>query len=134
MHDQVVSALRDYDPAIDAEHRELAEKERAELLWRFPRERWPELPLAEYAVGQEDSSDTYCRWLEFKAVHLGSIKGGSASKLIIYKRKNEPGWHYDEAAFDSVEAAWSTVRAEFVAAMEAAESADWTAIEDLEAL
>jgi 5-methylcytosine-specific restriction protein B len=130
----VTAALKDYDPALDAEDVELAERERAELLERFPREHWPEMELREYAVGQEDSGETYCRWMEFKAVHLGSIKGGSSRKLIIYKRKSRPGWHYDEAAFDSVEEAWAVVRDQFLAAMDYAASDEWTSIDDLDAL
>lgn len=134
MRDQVKAALEGYDPSLDGEHLSVAEQERGELLERFPRERWPEMQLIDYAVGQEDSSDTYCRWIEFKAVHLGSIKGGSARKLIIYKRKNRPGWHYDEAAFDSVEQAWEAVRGQFVAAMDYARTGEWSAIDDLGAL
>jgi 5-methylcytosine-specific restriction protein B len=134
MRDQVKAALERYDPSLDSESLDLAEQERAQLLDRFPQERWPEMRLTDYAVGQEDSSDTYCRWMEFKAVHLGSIKGGSAGKLIIYKRKDRPGWHYDEAAFESVEQAWDAVRAQFVTAMDYAGKGEWAAIEDLGAL
>lgn len=128
----VKAALTDYDPSTDGEDLDLAEGERADLLKRFPQEHWPEMELADYALGQEDSSGTYCRWIEFRAVHLGSIRGGSSRKLIIYKRKNRPGWHYDEVAFDSVEEAWVNVRGQFVAAMDHAEKKDWAAIDDLD--
>lgn len=131
MRDQVKATLEGYDLSLDSESLTLAEHERAELLERFPRESWPEMQLADYAVGQEDSSNAYCRWVEFKAVHLGSIKGGSARKLIIYKRKNRPGWHYDEAAFESVEQAWEALRGQFVAAMDCAMKGEWAAIDDL---
>lgn len=134
MRDQVKATLEGYDPSVDSESLTLAEHERGELLERFPRERWPEMQLTAYAVGQEDSSNTYCRWMEFKAIHLGSIKGGSSRKLIIYKRKNRPGWHYDEAAFDSVEQAWEAVRGQFVAGMDYATKGEWAAIDDLGAL
>ena len=134
MRDQVKDALAGYDPALDAASLDLAEQERSELLERFPRDRWPEMQLTAYAVGQDDSSETFCRWMEFKAVHLGSIKGGSSRKLIIYKRKSRPGWHYDEVAFSSVEQAWDTVRGQFVAAIDHAANNEWAAIDDLEAL
>jgi 5-methylcytosine-specific restriction protein B len=132
--DRLAAALAAYDPAVDADHLTLAEEEREQILERFPREAWPALALTDYAIGQEDSSETFCRWIEFVAGHLGSIRGGSSGKLIIYKRKSGPGWHYDEAAYDSVESAWEAVRGQFVAAMDAADSGDWPAIEELEAL
>jgi 5-methylcytosine-specific restriction enzyme B len=132
--DDVAAALAAYDAAPDREHLDLGEQERGELLKRFPRAGWPTMALTDYAIGQEDSNHTYCRWMEFKAVHLGSIKGGNSGKLIIYKHKNAPGWHFDQAAFSSVEAAWQTVRSEFVNAMEFAESERFAEIEDLTAL
>jgi 5-methylcytosine-specific restriction protein B len=134
VRDQVQAALREYDPSQDEDRLRLAAEERDELLKRFPQEHWPDMQLSEYAVGQEDSSNSFCRWMEFKAIHLGSIKGGSSRKLIIYKRKKGPGWHYDEAAFGSVEEAWAAVRGQFVAAMDYAARGEWVAIEDLSAL
>jgi 5-methylcytosine-specific restriction protein B len=132
--DEIQQSLSDYDAAADAEHLRLGAQERDQILERFPRSAWPEMSLAEYAIGQEDSSNTYCRWAEFNTPHLGSIRGGSSAKLIIYKRKNDPGWHYDEAAFDSVHDAWEAVRSQFVQAIALADQGDWPAIEELSAL
>jgi len=131
---EIEQRLRDYDGAADAEHLRLGEQERGQMLERFPRSAWPKMSLADYAIGQEDSSNTYCRWAEFNTPHLGSIRGGSSAKLIIYKHKNDPGWHYDEAAFDSVQDAWEAVRGQFVQAMALAGQGDWPAIEELPAL
>jgi 5-methylcytosine-specific restriction protein B len=132
--DRVVSALAAYDPGQrDRAHLEEAERERAEIHARFPRERWPDLPLADYAVGLKDES-TYCRRIEFGTAHLGSIKGGSSAKLLIYKHASKDGWYYDAAAFDSVEDAWKTVRDDFVRAMNAAARKDWSVLADLDSL
>src|SRR5690349_15607089 len=69
-----------------------AEAQRQQIVSRFPLEKWPTLPLERYALGQENSEDTYCRWLEFKSPDLGSMKGGNATKLVVYKKRDEPGW------------------------------------------
>lgn len=132
--DRVVSALAAYDPELDRAHLDLGEEERADLLARFPREAWPSMTLAEYAIGQENSTGTYCYRIEFAAAHLGSIRGGNASKLLIYKRKSGDGWHFDEAAFDSVDAAWERVRQDFVSALDAAAEHGWPRLADLDAL
>ena len=71
--------------------------QRAEILKRFPRDKWPEMRLDDYALGQPAVEDTYCRWLEYKSPRMGSIRGGSARKLIIYKRKEREGWYFPKA-------------------------------------
>jgi|SRR5262245_34250772 len=70
------------------------EAQRAELLRRFPFEHWPVMSLEEYALGHEGAEDSYCRWMEFKSLDVGSIRGGTARKLIIYKHKDGPGWFF----------------------------------------
>ena len=62
---------------------------------RFPLEQWPTMPLERYALGQKESEETFCRWMEFRTQHLGSMQGGSARKHIIYKHKDKPGWYFD---------------------------------------
>ena len=39
------------------ERTSLAEKQRQQIVERFPREAWPDLPLKRYALGQEDSEE-----------------------------------------------------------------------------
>jgi hypothetical protein len=80
--DDLANALAGYTPAVDGEHLTAAEEERTELLKRFPRSRWPKMAVTDYAIGQDDSSDTYCRWMEFRSTHLGSIKGGSSHTRV----------------------------------------------------
>ena len=86
--------------------------QRAEILKRFPRDKWPEMRLDDYALGQPAVEDTYCRWLEYKSHWMGSIRGGSAKKLIIYKRKEREGWYFPKA-FSNEREAWDRLRSEF---------------------
>jgi len=110
-----------------------AEEERNVILQRFPLESWKDMPLENYAVGQEKSEDTFCRWLEFKSFHLGSILGGSSRKLIIYKHKDKPGWYYDPSYKNELDA-WEVVRGAFIKAFELAKAGDFNRIGDLEPL
>ena len=132
--EKVIEQLRAYDPTVDESDVANGEAERSEILKRFPIDGWPEMELTDYAIGQENSDETYCRWVEFNSSNLGSIRGGSSRKLIIYKRKGAPGWYYDESVFDSETDAWNRVRAEFVSALGAASAGNWSEIDDLMAL
>lgn len=106
-------ALASYDRALDKEHVAKAERERKDVTDRFPLEQWSVMPLEKYALGQKKSEDTLCRWMEFCTPHVGSIRGGSARKLIIYKHKDKPGWYFDPEYKDEQEA-WKKVREAFV--------------------
>jgi 5-methylcytosine-specific restriction protein B len=110
-----------------------AQQERHEILTRFPLESWSEMPLERYALGQEDSENTFCRWMEFKSKHLGGIGGGTSMKHIIFKRKAGPGWYYP-AAYKNEQEAWAAVRAAFVDALDKAQKGEWAAIDDVQAL
>ena len=57
--------------------------QRGEILKRFPLDQWPQMSLENYALGQPGVEDTYCYWLEYKSQWVGSIRGGSARKLIV---------------------------------------------------
>ena len=107
--------------------------QRAEILERFPLEQWPEMRLEDYALGQPGVEDTYCYWLEYKSQWVGSIRGGSARKLIIYKRKDREGWYFPNMFSDEGEA-WDRLRSEFVQAFELAGRGDWERIDELETL
>ena len=89
--------------------------QRQELNSRFPLEAWPEMPLEKYALGQ-DTTDTFCWWLEFGTPLAGSIRGGTAKKLLIYKRKNDPGWYFDSTSYSDEGAAWTDIRKGFLTA------------------
>ena len=105
----------------------------AEILKRFPRDKWSALSLDDYALGQPGVEDTYCYWLEYKSQLVGSIRGGSARKLIIYKRRDREGWYFPTVFSDEGEA-WGRLRSEFVEAFGLAERGDWERIDELETL
>ena len=105
----------------------------AEILKRFPRDEWPAMSLGDYALGQPGVEDTYCYWLEYKSQLVGSIRGGSARKLIIYKRRDREGWYFPTVFSDEGEA-WDRLRSEFVEAFGLAERGDWERIDELETL
>ena len=107
--------------------------QRAEILKRFRLDKWPEMRLEDYALGQPGVEDTYCHWLEFKSRWTGSIRGGSSGKLIIYKRRDENGWYFPKV-FSNEREAWDALRGEFVKAFDLAERGKWEQIDELETL
>ena len=107
--------------------------QRAEILKRFPRDKWPDMGLDDYALGQTGVDDTYCYWLEYKSQWVGSIRGGAARKLIIYKRRDREGWYFPSVFSDEGQA-WARLRSEFVEAFGLAERGDWERIDELETL
>lgn len=131
---RIRAILESFDRAAYAEDAERAEQQREEILTRFPRAEWPEMPLERYAIGQAGVTDVFGRWIEFASLDMGSMKGGAARKHIIYKHGNKPGWHYDEAAYPSVEVAWEAVRAAFLRAFALADEGRWDEIDTIQEL
>ena len=127
------AALAAYDREKYRSEVEEAERSREQVRELFPLAGWPDLPLERYALGQAEHRETFCRWMEFKTVHLGSIKGGSAGKHIIYKHANKPGWWYPSQYHDEQEA-WVAVRAAFVEAFRKAGEGEWDEIDAIEPL
>ena len=125
-------ATQDFDRASIREHLERAEASREEILKRFPIAKWPEMTLEEYALGHEESEDAFCRWLEYRSPEIGSIKGGSARKHVIFKFKDGTWWH--PSMFENERIAWEHLRADFVKAFELAGEGKWNDIADLETL
>ena len=130
MEIQIEKAVASYDRATDKEFVAAAELERKEVVERFPLDQWPTMPLERYALGQKESEDTFSRWMEFRTQHLGSMRGGSARKHIIYKHKDKPGWYFDPE-YKNEQEAWLTIREAFVQAFQDASVNDWNAIDDL---
>jgi 5-methylcytosine-specific restriction protein B len=130
----IAQALEAYDGEAEAAGVEAAEVQRAEVLERFPRSSWPELPLERYALGQEDKTDNFCRWMEFRATDLGSIKGGSARKHHIYLQRAERQWWFEHDRYPTVEEAWAAVRGGFVEALERAATGEWDELDRIPAL
>ncbi len=126
-------AIAQFDRSPTSPAAEGYRAQRAEILKRFPLDQWPQMRLEDYALGQPGVEDTYCYWLEYKSQWMGSIRGGSARKLIIYKRRDREGWYFPNV-FSDEEEAWARLRSEFVEALRLAARADWESIDALETL
>lgn len=129
----IEDALKEYDRRTYQDHVAKAAQERTEMLRRFPLEAWPTMTLEQYALGQSDFSETYCRWLEFGTPHMGSMRGGSALKHIIYKHKSKPGWYY-RSQYSNEQEAWQALRTAFVQMFTLAKAGGWDEIDEIEPL
>lgn len=130
----IAQALAAYDPDAQEASVVKAVEQRAEFLARFPKEGWPAMTLDRYALGQADHPDTFCRWMEFVSTELGSMRGGSARKHLIYFQAAAGDWWFDRKLYGSVEEAWQAVHKGFVDAIAFAEAGEWRAIEGIAAL
>src|SRR5581483_2915805 len=106
---------------------------RQEVVGKFPLAEWPTLPLERYAVGV-GGAETFCTLLEFRSQLLGSIKGGSSRKLLIYKHKNKPGWYFDTDTYASEVEAWQDIRNGFVDAFALASESRFAEIDQIPSL
>lgn len=129
----VAQALESYDADAQGANIEAAKVQLAEVLERFPKAAWPQMSLEQYALGQPDHPENFCRWMEFRAKDLGSMKGGSARKSHIY-RQSDGEWWIEKNRYSTVEEAWEAVRAGFVEAIAKAEAGEWDAIDAIPAL
>ena len=129
----LTQAAAQFDRSNRESDRQAYRSQRDEILRRFPRDKWPDMALEDYALGQAAAEDTYCRWLEFKSQSLGSMRGGNARKLIVYKRKDREGWYFPKG-FSNEQEAWKRLRSEFVQAFDRAAGGDWERIDELETL
>ncbi|ANZ42404.1 hypothetical protein BBK82_01150 [Lentzea guizhouensis] len=100
---------------MDAEL-ELAARERKRVVADYPLEDWAQLPLERFAIGTGEPS--FCEAMEDDTPHLGSIKGGSFAKHIIFQRERTQKWYVAGARKEqSPERAWAAVNDEFVGAL-----------------
>jgi MoxR-like ATPase len=130
----VAQALEGYDLEAHEQSVETAEEQRVELISRFPRDAWPELRLEDYALGQSDNPDNFCRWMEFRATELGSIRGGSSRKHHIYRESDSGEWWFERDRYETVEEAWVAVRDAFIEAIAAGAAGEWERIDNIPAL
>ena len=126
-------AIAHFDRSPTSPAAEGHRSQRAEILKRFPLDQWSQMRLDDYALGQPGVEDTYCYWLEYKSQWVGSIRGGSARKLIVYKRRDREGWYFPNV-FSNEREAWDRLRSEFVEAFGLAARGDWERIDELETL
>ncbi len=125
-------ALAEWDRDAQAEKLAGAVEQRERIIGAFPAAGWPDLELERYALGL-DRNDTYSYLLEFASRDIGSIKGGSARKLLVYKQKTKPGWYFD-SRYENEQEAWEAIRAGYVELLSLAAEGRFDEIDDIEAL
>ncbi|MFJ8989965.1 McrB family protein [Streptomyces sp. NPDC102279] len=133
----VRTAATEFDRTAVADVELAAADERRQVLSQFPLDAWAELSLERYALGQTtapESGPTYCRVLEFLTPNLGSIKGGSAAKHIMYHHVSGE-WRL-AAPLRGMEPqdAWVHLRGQFVQALDAVVAGEFDVLDDLEVL
>ena len=128
---RIAEALADYDPNANQAAVLKAEEQRSQLVDRFSKEGWSTMTLDQYALGQPDHQENFCRWMEFVTSDFSSIRGGSARKHLIYFQAKAGEWWFDHKLFESVEQAWEAVRQGFVDAIGLAEAGEWSQIEQI---
>lgn len=130
-------ALKTFDREQASVSLAAAAAQREEIQRRFPLADWPSLPLERYALGQEGQDDNYCRWLEFLSPDLGSMRGGNSTKLVVYKKKSEPGWFFYQPPGDAKwdeQQAWRALRNGFVEMFDLAGKGAFDGIDAVEGL
>jgi hypothetical protein len=113
--------------SIEAEVRD-AEKQRARLAQLFPKEIIASLPLEKYVVGLGEK-DTLCYEYEFGTRGMGSIKGGSARKHLIYFSKTQNAMRSTLKEEPDPQAAWLKLRAGIVESLDLAAQGRWDEID-----
>ncbi|GGU94920.1 hypothetical protein GCM10010260_32740 [Streptomyces filipinensis] len=135
---RVEATAREFDRSVVSEALARAEQDRLKVVERFPLEHWPRLPLHRYALGTPDDlgdGPPFCWLMEYGTDALGSMRGGSAAKHIIYRSRRSGEWRLPgPLQYASPQEAWEEVRGEFVAAFAAAGSGDFRALDDLHVL
>jgi 5-methylcytosine-specific restriction protein B len=109
-----------------------AEQLRKAFVEQFPIEEWSDLPVERYALGVETEGGTISWWLEFKTNIIGSMRGGNASKHLIWLH-SDGAWRYPRA-YASLEVAWSAVRSGFVEMFRLASEGRFDDISQIKAL
>ena len=74
---------------------------RQEFLRRFPREQIKHLSLEEYAVGHDAYKESFCYWLEWETGDLGSVRGGSSAKWVVWWSKKDEDWRFNKRMYGS---------------------------------
>ena len=126
-------AVGQFDRASYQEEIKVAGGQRQEVVERFPLDGWANMPLARYALGQGNNQESFCWWVEFGTPDIGSMKGGSAKKHLIY-RQRDGNWYYDKQTYSTETDAWQALRAGFVEAFGRAKNGDWAGIDQIAAL
>lgn len=120
----LAAAVARYDRPNTSELEAKASRERATVLDMFPPQAWPDLPLERYALGAVRDPVPFCAMLEYHTPDLGSMKGGSARKHIIFRHNDGHWWMAGSLKELDVHEAWQRLRTEYVRAIESVTSGD----------
>ncbi|MEU9608681.1 AAA family ATPase [Streptomyces sp. NPDC048057] len=135
--DGLAERIARFDREAAEQGADSAEEERQRVLKEFPLEDWPELALERYALGPAGYGgrrQSFCRLMEYGTNAIGSIRGGSAAKHIIFQHRTGE-WRVPAALRGiDVHAAWEQVRTEFNTAFAAAAEGAYERIDELESL
>jgi 5-methylcytosine-specific restriction enzyme B len=102
----------------------------SEFLQRFPLGKLEDMTLEEYAGGK--ASDSFCYWIEFKTDSLGSIAGGSASKLGIWRDKASQKWRWNNLFnANTAEDAFKNLKSDLIALIRTAEQQEFDRLDQL---
>ena len=129
----LLDALEGYDREQALESATRAEEQRQQANQRFPSDAWKTMSLEAFALGHDRSRDSFCYLMEFGTPDMGSMRGGSSHKHLIYKRKDKDGWYFDETYSNEGEA-WEAVRGAFLRALDLARQGQWSEIDELSPL
>lgn len=121
------------DTAEARQDLEKGEDERAMLLARFPLDGWDSMTLEQYALGHPGYENSLCYLLERKTPEMGSIRGGSSRKFLIFWSSKLDDWWWDKNKYGSADEAWNAIRAGYVTLLELASDEQWSQIDDIEA-
>ena len=116
-------ALKDWRSPDIEERYKTSVIEHEAFLDRFPLEKWPSLGIEEYALGTDNYQDSFSWWLEWGTRDIGSIKGGSSSKHLIF-RGNDDMWRFP-TQYASADEAWLSVRSGFLEMFRLASEGDF---------
>jgi 5-methylcytosine-specific restriction enzyme B len=125
----IAEALERWDRAAATKRSQDAEQLRMQFVERFPIEAWSTMPLTDYALGQ-NTQDTVSYWLEYKTGVIGSIKGGSSFKHLIFRSRDDGTWRFPKE-YDSQEAAWQAIRAGFAEILSLATRGEFDDIDEI---
>lgn len=120
----IQEALKQYDRNSSIAHIKAGEQERQEILQRFPMENWETMDLEMYALGPTGYDRPYSYWIEFGSPHLGSIRGGSSVKFLVYKHRNKPGWYFP-SNYSNEQEAWTEIRSTVARTLLLAQNQQW---------
>lgn len=134
--DEVGAAAATFDRAGMADDRAQAQGERERVLAEFPLAEWSNLSLRRYALGMGPAREqmTYCRLMEFGTPLLGSIRGGSAGKHIMFRHRSGDWRLAAPLRGMDPEDAWERLRAQFVSAFNSVSRGDFDAADELDLL